>query len=146
MRGRGILRASPFGDSQKFAKCISSLDRAGVSFGVSRPTTERSEMSEETQFWGVAVDRYDQGGRRTNELLKSRRSAGSEPSQVYPVFSSRERADRFVRAQWQTLSQELIEQTVANIRQIRRDEIPADHYVSLDLNHRVTWAKLLAGG
>jgi len=61
------------------------------------------------------------------------------------VFSSRERADRFVRAQRQTLSQELIEQTVANIRQIRRDEIPADHYVSLDLNHPVTWAKLLAG-
>ena len=102
-------------------------------------------MSEETQFWGVAVDRYDQGGRRTNELLKSRRSAGSEPPQVYPVFSSKERADRFVRAQWQTLSQELIEQTVAHIRQIRRDEIPADHYVALDLNHPVPWAKLLAG-
>jgi broad specificity phosphatase PhoE len=51
-----------------------------------------------------------------------------------------------VRGQWQTLSQELIEQTVANIRQIRRDEIPADHYVSLDLNRPVTWAKLLAGG
>jgi hypothetical protein len=112
---------------------------------VFRPTTERREMSDEMQFWGVAVERYDQGGRPTNELLKSRKSAGSDPSQVYPVFSSRERADRFVRAQWQTLSQELIEQTVANIRQIRRDEIPADHYVSLDLNHRVTWAKLLAG-
>jgi hypothetical protein len=50
------------------------------------------------------------------------------------VFSSRERADRFVRGQWQTLSQELIEETVAYIRQIRRDEIPAEHYVSLDLN------------
>jgi hypothetical protein len=36
--------------------------RVGVSFGVSRPTTERSEMSEETQFWGVAVERYGQGG------------------------------------------------------------------------------------
>jgi hypothetical protein len=102
-------------------------------------------VSEETQFWGVAVERYDQGGRPTNELLKSRRSAGSEPSQVYPVFSSRERAERFVRAQRQTLSEEVIEQTVANIRQISRDEIPAEHYVSLDLNHPVTWAKLLAG-
>ena len=62
------------------------------------------------------------------------------------MFSSRERADRFVRGQWQTLSQELIEETVANIRQIRRDEIPAEHYVSLDENVPVTWAGLLAGG
>ena len=61
------------------------------------------------------------------------------------MFSSRERAEGFVQGQWQTLSQELIEQMDANIRQIRRDEIPADHYVSLDLNHPVTWAKLLAG-
>ena len=63
----------------------------------------------------------------------------------YLVFPSRERADRFVQGQWQTLSQELIEQTVANIRQIRRDEIPEEHYVSLDGNDPVTWAKLLAG-
>jgi hypothetical protein len=62
------------------------------------------------------------------------------------VFSSRERADRFVQRQWQTLSQELIEQTAANIRQIRRDEIPAEQYVSLDENVPVTWAALLAGG
>jgi hypothetical protein len=113
---------------------------------VSRPTTERSEMSEEMQFWGVAVDRYGQGGYPTNALFES---IGSIPEskhfRFYPVFSSRERAERFVRGQWQTLSQELIEQTVANIRQIRRDEIPADHYVSLDLNRPMTWAKLLAG-
>ena len=64
----------------------------------------------------------------------------------YRVFSSRERADRFVQGQWQTLSQELIEQTVANIRQIRRDEIPEEHYVSLDENVPVTWAALLAVG
>jgi hypothetical protein len=134
-------------------KCISSLDRAGVSFGVSRPTTERSEMSEEMQFWGVAVERYGQGGYPTNALLES---TGSTPEskpfrlypgfRFYPVFSSRERAERFVRGQWQTLSEEVIEQTVANIRQISRDEIPAEHYVSLDLNYPVTWAKLLAGG
>ena len=62
------------------------------------------------------------------------------------MFSSRERANRFVQRQWQTLSQELIEQTVANIRQIRRDEIPAEQYVSLDENVPVTWAELLAGG
>jgi hypothetical protein len=61
------------------------------------------------------------------------------------VFSSRERAGRFVQGQWQTLSQQLIKQTVGDIRQIRRDEIPAEHYVSLDENDPVTWAKLLAG-
>ena len=27
-------------------------------------------MSEETQFWGVAVERYGQGGRPTNALLE----------------------------------------------------------------------------
>jgi hypothetical protein len=104
-------------------------------------------MSEETQFWGVAVEIYDQGGHPTNVPLES---TGSTPEsklfRFYPVFSSRERADRFVRGQWQTLSEELIEETVGNIRQIRRDEIPAEHYVSLDLNNPVTWAKLLAGG
>ena len=61
------------------------------------------------------------------------------------MFSSRERADQYVQGHWQTLSQGLIKQTVANIRQIRRDEIPADHYVSLDGNDPVTWATLLAG-
>jgi hypothetical protein len=106
-------------------------------------------MSEETQFWGVAVERYGQGGRPTNALLEySGITPESKPFRGYHVFSSRERADRFVQRQWQTLSQELIEQTVANIRQIRRDEIPAEHYVSLDENVPVTWAKLLllAGG
>ena len=68
------------------------------------------------------------------------------PFRGYRVFSSRERADRFVQRQWQTLSQELIEQMVANIRQIRRDEIPTEHYVSLDENVPVRWAALLAGG
>ena len=103
-------------------------------------------MSDETQFWGVAVERYGQGGRPTNELLEfSGITPENKPFWGYRVFSSRERADQFVQRQWQTLSQELIEQTAANIRQIRRDEIPADHYVSLDLNEPVTWAKLLAG-
>ena len=103
-------------------------------------------MSEETQFWGVAVERYDQGGRPTNALLEySGITPESKPFRGYHVFSSRERAERFVRGQWQTLSEEVIEQTVANIRQISRDEIPAEHYVSLDLNHPVTWAKLLVG-
>ena len=62
------------------------------------------------------------------------------------MFSSRERADQYVQGHWQTLSQELIEQTVRDIRQIRRDEIPAEDYVSLDQNDPVTWEKLLAGG
>jgi hypothetical protein len=124
------------------------LLRPGYPVGCPGPVlTERSEMSEEKQFWGVAVERYGQGGYPTNTLLESTGSTPeSKPFRFYPVFSSRERADRFVRGQWQTLSQELIEQTVANIRQIRRDEIPAEHYVSLDLNYPVTWAKLLAGG
>ena len=104
-------------------------------------------MSEETQFWGLAVGRYVQGGRPTNALLEAPGSTPeSKPFRVYPVFSSRERAEGFVQRQLQTLSQELIEQTVRDIRQIRRDEIPAEQYVSLDENVPVTWAALLAGG
>ena len=104
-------------------------------------------MSEETRFWGVSVERYGQGGYPTNTLLESTGSTPeSKPFPVYPVFSSRERADRFVQGQWQTLGQELIERTVDNIRQIRRDEIPAEQYVSLDENVPVTWAALLARG
>jgi hypothetical protein len=109
-----------------------------------RPTTE---ISEETQFWGLTVERYGQEGRPTNALLKFTGSIPESKSfRGYPVFSSRERADRFVQEQWQTLSQGLIEQTVANIRQIqiRRDEISAEDYVSLDGNDPVTWATLLA--
>jgi hypothetical protein len=71
---------------------------------------------------------------------------GHTPELRFVAHSSRERADQFVQGQWQTLSQELIEQTAANIRQIRRDEIPEEHYVSLDENVPVTWAALLAGG
>ncbi len=105
-------------------------------------------MSEETQFWGVAVERYGQGGRPTNALLEfSGITPENKPFRGYRVFSSRERAERFVQGQWQTLSQGLIEQTVDHIRQIRRDEIPAGDYVSLDENDDpVTWEKLLAGG
>ena len=104
-------------------------------------------MSEETQFWGVAVERYGQGGRPTNALLEfSGITPENKPFRGCRVLSSRERAEGFVQRQWQTLSQELIEQTVANIRQIRRDEIPEEHYVSLDENAPVTWAALLAGG
>ena len=103
-------------------------------------------MSEETQFWGVAVESYDQGGHPTSALLKFPAGTPGKRFQPYLVFSSRERADRFVQRQWQTLSQDQLEQTVANIRQIRRDEIPAEHYVSLDENVPVTWAELLAGG
>jgi hypothetical protein len=104
-------------------------------------------MSEETQFWGLTVERYGLDGRTTNALLEfSGITPENKPFRSYRVFSSRERADRFLQRQWQRLSQELLEQTVANIRQIRRDEIPAEHYVSLDENVPVTWAELLAGG
>ena len=102
-------------------------------------------MSGETQFWGVAVESYDQGGHPTSALLKFPAGTPSKRFQPYPVFSSRERAEQFVQWQWQTLSQGLIKQTVRDIRQIRRDEISEEHYVSLDENDPVTWAALLAG-
>jgi hypothetical protein len=113
---------------------------------VSRPTAERRDERGNTVL-GCVRREIRPGGYPTNTLLESTGSTPeSKPFRVYPVFSSRERADRFVWEQWQRLSQELIEQTAANIRQIRRDEIPAEHYVSLDHNDPVTWAKLLGEG
>src|SRR5215213_6008856 len=44
VRRIGILRTSPFGHSQKFAKWISSLDRAGVSFGMPRPLAQLNKV------------------------------------------------------------------------------------------------------
>ena len=101
-------------------------------------------MNEETEFWGVTVEAYDQGSHRAKVLLEFPGSAPArKPFRFYPVFSSRERVEAFVREQWQHLSPHLMKQTLGNIRQIKRHEIPGDHYVSLDRGDLVKWAELL---
>jgi hypothetical protein len=62
------------------------------------------------------------------------------------VFSTREGAEKFVDEQWQNLGADQLEQTRANVRLMRDDEIPAEQYVSLDRASPVKWKDLLARG
>jgi hypothetical protein len=99
-------------------------------------------MSEETQFWGVAVEGYDQGHPESVLLEFPGATPDGKPFR-YPVFSSQERADKFVRQQGPQLGMELVEQARANIRRIKRNEIPNEQYVSLDRGAPVKWKELL---
>jgi hypothetical protein len=103
-------------------------------------------MSEETRFWGVVVEAYDPGALPTSVPLEFPGTASDGKPFRHPVFSTREGAEKFVDEQWQTLSTALVEQTRANIRLIRDDEIPAEQYVSLDRASPVKWKELLARG
>jgi hypothetical protein len=66
------------------------------------------------------------------------------------MFSSRERAEEFVRGHEQELmveSSQLMEELLEDIRKIKRDEIPEKHYVvSERKGFFVTWAELLGEG
>jgi hypothetical protein len=102
-------------------------------------------MNEETEFWGVTVEGYDQCGHRGKVLLGFPGNAPARKGfRFYPVFSSREHAEEFVREQWQHLSPQLMKQTLGHIRQIKRHEVPGDHCVTLDHGDLVMWAELLA--
>jgi hypothetical protein len=66
------------------------------------------------------------------------------------MFSSRERAEEFVREHGQELmveSPQLMEELLEDIRKIKRNEIPEKHYI---LSERkvffVTWVELLGEG
>ena len=103
-------------------------------------------MGEETNFWGIATSR-----RRDETRLFSWRATapGAKTFRFYFVFSSRERAEKFVREHGEKLMVEvpqLVEDLLENIRPIERDEIPEEHYVLSDCKGLVTWAKLLGEG
>jgi len=64
----------------------------------------------------------------------------------YPLFSSKEKAEEFVRERGQALlveRRQLMEDTLKNIRGIYREDIPDGHYVNLDGGGLVTWGELL---
>ncbi len=100
-------------------------------------------MGEETNLWGMATRRR----RGETRLLSLRGKApGAKPFRVYPVFSSRRRAEEFVRKHGRELimeSPQLVEQLLEDLRKIKRDEIPEEHYVLSDRKGLVTWAELL---
>jgi hypothetical protein len=104
-------------------------------------------MTEETTFWGVTVEGYDEGGHPTSVLLAWKGTAPDRgPFRFYLVFDSKERAAEFVRNSFPhdpKVADDLVEN---NIRKIKRNDIPDDDYVSLGGKGVVTWAELLSEG
>ena len=104
---------------------------------------ERREVSEEREFWGFGTPRaWDD-----NPLLPWTGTAPDrKPFRVYPVFDSREKAERFVRRAYQQDTGDIggsaLEQLLNNIRKIEPDEIPPDHDVSLNGDVPVKWSEL----
>ena len=89
-------------------------------------------MSEEREFWVIEnVPRRLKG-----DPLLSARSA-------YPVFESREEAERFARGNPDIVGSTL-QELLKNIRKIEPNEIPPDHDVFLngDKDKRVKWSEL----
>jgi hypothetical protein len=105
----------------------------------------RRTMAEETRFWGVVLPRWpahllpqDTGFLPWPEFVPD-----GKPVHHYPLFSSKEKAEEFVHERLTVSNQQLMEATLMNIRRIYRDEIPDDHYVSVDGGGLVTWGELL---
>ncbi len=102
-------------------------------------------MSEETQFWGITVPGPLRG---ESKLLPGWRLTVPDGKTIrfYPVFSSSERADEFVRKHGRELmveNRQLVEKLREDIRPIKRDEIPDGHHILSDRRGLVTWAELL---
>ena len=99
---------------------------------------ERREVSEEREFWGFGTPRaWDD-----NPLLPWTGTAPDrKPFRVYPVFDSREKAERFARGNPDIVGSTL-EELLNNIRKIEPNEIPPDHDVSLNGDKPVKWSEL----
>src|SRR5215216_375577 len=103
-------------------------------------------MSEEREFWGI----WTPSGRG---LLKWRlRAPSSKVLPLYPVFSSKEKAEEFVKVAyaWGTgsnrdIASRALLDLLGNIRKIELDEIPPEHYVLSDHAGFVKWSELLGG-
>ena len=95
-------------------------------------------MSEEREFWVIE----NVPKRRKGDPLLSTRSSPSEPS-AYPVFESREEAERFAGRNPNIVGSTL-QELLKNIRKIEPNEIPPDHDVLLngDNDKRVKWSEL----
>ena len=95
-------------------------------------------MSEEREFWGIGTPRaWDD-----NPLLPGTRTAPErKPFRFYPVFDSREKAEKFARGNANIVGSTL-QELLKNIRKIEPNEIPPDHDVSLNGDKPVKWSEL----
>ena len=100
-------------------------------------------MSAESGFWGIWTPR----GRG---LLKWRlRAPTSKALPLYPVFSSKEKAEEFVKAAYAhgtgngDIGSPALLDLLGNICKIKLDEIPPERYVLTDRAGFVKWSELL---
>jgi hypothetical protein len=100
-------------------------------------------MSEVTEFWGIWTP-------RGSGLLKWRlRAPGSKAIPLYPVFSSKEKAEEFVKAAYahgtgnSDIGSPALLDLLGNIRKLDPDEIPSVHYVLSDRAGFVKWSERL---
>ena len=99
---------------------------------------QRREMTEEREFWGIGTPR----AWKYNPLLRGTgTSPERKPLRFYPVFDSREKAERFVRGT-EDIGGSTLQELLNNIRKIEPNEIPPDHDVSLNGDKPVKWSEL----
>ena len=95
-------------------------------------------MTEEREFWGIWTPR----AWKYNPLLwGTGTSPERKPLRFYPVFDSREKAERFVRGT-KDIGGSTLQELLNNIRKIEPNEIPPDHDVSLNGDKPVKWSEL----
>jgi hypothetical protein len=96
-------------------------------------------MSEEREFWGIEKVPKPLKG---NPLLSAPSTTpDGERSRVYPVFDSREKAERFASGTTDIVGSTL-QELLDNIRKIEPNEILPDHYVLLNGDKPVKWSEL----
>lgn len=104
-------------------------------------------MGEETAFYGVVVGSYDKGGEPASlRLVFPGTAPERNPFRFYPVFDSKEKAAEFVRMVSGDDPDPVFANLVDNIREIKRDEIPEQHYVLYEGRGLVRWGELLNEG
>jgi hypothetical protein len=102
-------------------------------------------MSEEREFWGIEYVPKPLTG---NPLMSAPSTTPDrERSRVYPVFDSREKAEKFARDAYQRGTGDIggstLQELLNNIRKIEPNEIPPDHDVLLNGDKRVKWSELM---
>jgi hypothetical protein len=103
---------------------------------------ERREVSEEREFWGIGKHR----AWKDNPLQGAPGTAPgrNKPFRFYPVFDSREKAERFASSNPDIVGS-MLEELLKNIRKIEPNEIPPNHDVSLNGDVPVKWSELTGG-
>jgi hypothetical protein len=109
-------------------------------------------MSEVREFWGLAVRGY-RGGYPASVLREgwSLSAPDSKAIPLYPVFSSKEKAQEFAnevfaRGNNSDIGSHARLDLLEHIRRIDPDEIPPEHYVVSDREGLVKWREIREQG